>query len=291
MRFVIGYLATPTGRDGVALGVLLARTYGAQLDICLVLDDFRPAPSKGGTEASYDAIVVSRAEGWLAEAAALVPDDIVTRTHLVYAESQSAGLNEAAANLDADMLVTGAAGDGLFSRHSIGTVTNALLHSAHLPLVMAPRGFRHDQSTHLREVTCAIGAATSSSRLLSTSLDLAERAELPLRLLSLAAVDHAQQGRLDADITTRRHNVAEAQAILAAARDGLGPDADVTVLVGEGDSVEDAARGLEWHPGDLLVLGSSRLGQPGILFLGTTATRLLRIVPVPIVVVPREAQQ
>jgi nucleotide-binding universal stress UspA family protein len=42
-----------------------------------------------------------------------------------------------------------------------------------------------------------------------------------------------------------------------------------------------------WSDGDLLVVGSSRLGPLARVFLGSTATRIVRAAPVPVVVVPR----
>ena len=43
---------------------------------------------------------------------------------------------------------------------------------------------------------------------------------------------------------------------------------------------------LEWDHGELAVVGSSRMAVPGRLFLGTTASRMLRLIPVPMLVVP-----
>ena len=40
-------------------------------------------------------------------------------------------------------------------------------------------------------------------------------------------------------------------------------------------------------PGDLLVVGSSRHGPLARVFLGSTATKIVRASPVPVVVVPR----
>ena len=37
MKLVVGYLATPGGADAVALAVRLARTLGAELELCIVL--------------------------------------------------------------------------------------------------------------------------------------------------------------------------------------------------------------------------------------------------------------
>jgi nucleotide-binding universal stress UspA family protein len=45
---------------------------------------------------------------------------------------------------------------------------------------------------------------------------------------------------------------------------------------------------LEWRDGDLIMVGSSRLGAPRRLFLGSTAAKMLRVLEVPMIVVPRE---
>ena len=47
---------------------------------------------------------------------------------------------------------------------------------------------------------------------------------------------------------------------------------------------------LSWEPGELAVVGSSRLAQPRRLFLGSTAAKMLHELPVPMVVVPRTTQ-
>lgn len=64
---------------------------------------------------------------------------------------------------------------------------------------------------------------------------------------------------------------------------------DVQLRVAEGSGIEKAASSLDWHDGDVLMVGSSRLAQPHRLFLGSVAAKMLRVVPVPMIVVPREA--
>ena len=61
--------------------------------------------------------------------------------------------------------------------------------------------------------------------------------------------------------------------------------------VAEGDSIEDAVAHLDWQPGEVLLVGSSRLAQPRRLFLGSTAAKMLHEVPVPMIVVPRTRTQ
>lgn len=86
MRLIVGYLATPSGDDGLTLGVRLARTLGASLDLCIVLPHDRVVPglvAVGG----YDEILAGQAQQWLDAAAATVPADVEVTTHVSFHES------------------------------------------------------------------------------------------------------------------------------------------------------------------------------------------------------------
>ena len=74
---------------------------------------------------------------------------------------------------------------------------------------------------------------------------------------------------------------------LSRARGTLPADLDADVVVARGDSIEEAVQSLSWEPGELAIVGSSRLAQPRRLFLGSTAAKMLHELPVPMVVVPR----
>ena len=54
------------------------------------------------------------------------------------------------------------------------------------------------------------------------------------------------------------------------------------------ETVEDAVNKLGWHDGDVIMVGSSRLAQPRRLFLGSTAAKMLRVLQVPMIVVPKD---
>ena len=56
-----------------------------------------------------------------------------------------------------------------------------------------------------------------------------------------------------------------------------------------GRAIDDAITAIAWDPAEIVFVGSSRLAQPRRLFLGSTAAKMLRELPVPLVVVPREA--
>ncbi|KQU61059.1 universal stress protein UspA [Rhodococcus sp. Leaf278] len=281
MRLIVGYQATSSGADGIALGATLARSLQASLDICLVLPQERPVPSKAPVEAAYDDILIDQATSWLDEALKLVPEDVGARTHLLFDESFAQGLLDAVREFDAYMIVVGAAGDGLLGRHSIGTVTSDLLHVAHVPLALAPRGYRHSPPQRVREITCAIGNRPGAAELVEAATDLSATAELPLRLLSLVSADEQS--------VRGPGGLAKAEDLLRTVQAELPAGSDVQSMVAEGSGIEKAASSLDWHDGDVLMVGSSRLAQPHRLFLGSVAAKMLRVVPVPMIVVPREA--
>ena len=105
-----------------------------------------------------------------------------------------------------------------------------------------------------------------------------------VRLVSLMPLD-VPAGLNTGAITLLKD--AHVDQVLASARDRLSGETDVEVLQAGGDSIEDAVAQLDWLPGEIVLVGSSRLAQPRRLFLGSTAAKMLRELPVPMIVVPR----
>ena len=71
MHLTVGYLATPTGHDGVALARVLAATFDATADIVLVVHHELPDGYPG--RAQYQQTLVKRGEEWVSQAAATLP--------------------------------------------------------------------------------------------------------------------------------------------------------------------------------------------------------------------------
>jgi nucleotide-binding universal stress UspA family protein len=90
------------------------------------------------------------------------------------------------------------------------------------------------------------------------------------------------------DDAVRDRAQAHAQAALDAAREALPEGFPVMSTIVNGTSVEAAVGKLEWHDGDVIMVGSSRLSAPKRIFLGSTAAKMLRVLDVPMVVVPRD---
>ncbi|OLP01697.1 universal stress protein UspA [Mycolicibacterium porcinum] len=288
MNLVVGYLATPGGADALALAVRFARTLDAEVNICIVLPPDTAPPGTVPKGGGYEEVLAEQAQGWLDDALASVPGDVAAHTHLSFDESFTDGLIREALRLEAVALVVGGAGGGLVGSYSLGSVVNELLHSSPVPVAVAPRGTRDSKVERVHEITCAIGQRKGSDRLLATAVRASRAADIPLRLVSLVALDPTF-GSLRGDAeAVREHALAHAERTLEAARNELPADFPVTSTIVTGPSVEAAVEQLGWDDGDIIMVGSSRLSAPRRIFLGSTAAKMLRVLDVPMVVVPRD---
>ena len=286
-RVVVGYTATDAGADALALGSRLGAALGTSVHVVVVL----PSPQGNvsiPTAASYDRLVEDTARGWLRDALARIGDPAGIRGHVRYAHDVSDGLVAAADEFGAGVIVVGTGGGGPRGRHRLGTTAEELVHSAPVPVALAPEGARDvDPSVGLPRVTAAIGTRPGADVLLDTAVAVSRRAKAPLRLLSLAGVDLPD--RIDASLT-RLTGHAHAESVLESVRADLPAEIAAEAVVGTGSDIEDAVSRIEWQPGEIALVGSSRLAQPRRLFLGSTAGRILRALPVPMIVVPRTSE-
>jgi len=281
---VVGYTATDAGEDAVALGARLAAASGSELEVVVVL----PADDRSvitPPDAGYDRYLRGQADSWLESAVEHIPETVAHRTSVRFADSFAEGLVAAADESGASHIVVGAANGGLRGRHRLGSVATELLHSSDVPVVLAPEGSRRiDPSTGVTRITAAIGTRPGADALLEEATSLAGATGAELRLLSLVTVD------LPATVDTgviKVAGAAHADQVLAQARASITGVSDAEVVVGRGDSIEDAVQHLSWEPGELAIVASSRLAQPRRLFLGSTAAKMLHELPVPMIVVPR----
>ena len=280
--FVVGYTATDAGHDAARLAARLARAAGGRVELVMVL----PEEGRGAVvppDAGYDAFVREQAAEWLAEASAKIPAGIEHGTHLRYAESFAQGLEDAATDLHADYIVVGAARGTRGGRFGLGAVANELLHSSTVPVVLAPAGAA-DVDAAVSRITAAVGTKPGADALLDEAVALAAATGAPLRLVSLVAVD--MPSGVDTGVI-RLAGTAHADRVLQQARAELPEGVDATASVAAGESIEEAVANLDWEPGEIVMVGSSRLAQPRRLFLGSTAAKMLRELPVPMIVVPR----
>ena len=155
MHLTVGYLATPTGDDGVALASALAKTFDADVDVVLVVREELPDGHPGRAE--YQRLLVERGEEWVAKAVeALAANGVSAGSTVLVGESFAESLIGFAEQKESDLIVIGGARDGFFGGHVIGPVSGALLHRSPIPVALAPRGYAEDPPPAVAAVTAAV---------------------------------------------------------------------------------------------------------------------------------------
>lgn len=282
MRYVVGYTPNERGADAVALASALARAQGAQLDLVYVVDKglhVAHEVASGHDLAREKAVQDAQREGL-----SLVPEDVPVEFHARHAESFAAGLIEAAVDYQAGLIVVGAASSGLFKRHTVGTVANALLHASPVPVALAPRGYRRTEP--ISRLTLAVGQRAGAEAAIDVAIGAAGRRSVPLRMVSLVELDAEGD---PGEVVNAAH--IHANTVLTEASRRLPEGHKVTVEVAHGRTIEECIDDLEWDDAEILIVGSSRLAERNKLFIGSTANKVLRALPVPMVVIPREYER
>jgi nucleotide-binding universal stress UspA family protein len=298
-HLLVGYLATSTGRDALRLGIALAREQDARLHVVMIAPQDSAYAGIYPPEQGYGSILEEQLGAWLHEALASVPDDVPATGHVVTAESDAEGLLAAAEQLDCAMIVIGGRSGGLLRRFRLGSVATTLLHTAPIPVALAPAGYQHGGP--VGRLTVMFGPRPGAVDVVGLGIQAARRRSVPLRLVSLLLLDRPGEasgadpdggatmagpviGANDEDVLAsvtqyaNRRLADEAAEMLDRGR--------ASTLIASGRTVDHAMAHLEWQPDDVVIVGSSRLAARGRLFLGGTAAKMLRTVPVPVVVVP-----
>ena len=216
-------------------------------------------------------------------------DDV--RSAVVPASSVPTGLVEAARSYRARLLVLGASAEAPVGRFSAGSVAERLLHSSPVPLALAPR--ESPEVPAPARLTCAWAGTARSREALSAARGFAERWGVPIRLVTFvperAAMLPSETG-LRMEQVVSEEWAAQVQGSLDEVVAGWdGPGAAPETVLARGAGWAGAVAAVDWAPGDVLVVGSSRIGPLTRVFVGSTATKILRAATVPVLVVPRGA--
>lgn len=282
MRYIVGYAPNTRGADAIRLASALALTQEAELSIVHVLD--RPAPDEAELpeERTVQELRTGRVQEWLSRALADVGEGVAATTRVVYADSIAEGLLDAARDSGAELIIVSAARYGPLKRFTIGSVANALLHSSPLPVALVPSGYERPQQ--ISRMTAAVGSRQGADTLLDVAVEASARRQVPLRLVSLIALDYDDAQADERAVAAARSH---AEQVLGEAVTRVEGRTEVTAGVAEGSTIEQAVESVSWDDGEIAIVGSSRLAEHRKIFMGSTANKILRALPIPLVVVPR----
>jgi len=291
MTIIAGFSSSRQGPAPLNLAAQIARVTGDKIIATAIVE--RPWPPRNDpVENEYSSYVTSQAARSLDRVVADLPDDVDVSTVIHQSTSIPTGLIELAANYSANLVVVGSSSSGLLGRVGLGSVTERLVHTASVPVAIAPRGYASGSAPVCR-LTAAYGGEADVNGLVAAAAELAKKWSVPLRIVSftvrpvrmfagsieLSAEDLVVQqwSRRTFDDIVKQLNAVRARI----------PVADVDVVVGSGHDWREAVEAVSWQMGDILVLGSGAAGPATHVFLGSAASKILRHAPVPVMIVPR----
>lgn len=286
LRYIVGYLPDDRGLDALALARMLSgQPPVADLVVCTVVPQTSAAETGPGASGYHRLITdrVSAAQQEVKSYLGASPAEFVV--HL--SSSAAGGLIEFAEQNAADLLILGSARYGVMGRYVVGSVGGALQHASGAALAFAPEGFAATGAERLERVSCGFSETEDGAADLHTAVALCRRYEVALRLITFVFPEYPMfQNRVD-DRPARDREAERAAEQLSAVAASLPADLHVQTVVARGGNVAQAMAQPDWNRGDVLVLGSARLGPVARVFLGSTSLKLLRVCPVPVIVSPR----
>ena len=272
---IVGIDGREGGRDALALARMLCGERG-RLTLAYVYS-LEPRAWRGTTP-EYDAQQREQAQELLARTREEA--GVEAQFHVVGSPSVGRGLHELAEEIDADLIVVGSAGRGLFGRVLVGDDTRAALNGAPCAIAIAPAGHGKRPST-IREIGVGYDGSPESEHALGVARKLAseQHAELSaFEAVSLPA--YAFWGPPIPDEDTIDMLVERAHQRIAGI-EGITPHATY------GNAAEELA--LYSASLDLLVVGSRGYGSLGRLVHGSTTLQLARTARCPLLVLTRAA--
>ncbi len=292
MTIIAGFSSSRQGTAPLNLAAQISRWTGDKVVAAAVVE--RPWPAKDDPiEDEYLRYVTSAASQAIERVVGQLPGDLDIPTVVHQSTSIPTGLTELVEAHDARLVVVGSSSSGLLGRVALGSVTERLVHTAAVPVAIAPRGYPLGPEP-VRRLTAAYGGEADINGLIAAAAELAKQWPVQLRIVSFtvrpltmfsgsiepSAEDLVIQQwarRTMDDIVKQLNNVRANISV-----------PDVEVVVGSGHDWREAVENVPWEAGDMLLLGSGAAGQAAQVFLGSAASKILRHAPVPVMIVPRQ---
>ncbi len=291
MTIIAGFSSSRHGSAPLNLAAQVARSTGDKIVAAAIVE--RPWPPRDDpVEKEYLRYVTSQASESLDRSVKQQPDDIDVSAVVHKATSIPTGLMELVRAHDASLVVVGSSSSGLLGRVGLGSVTERLVHTALVPVAIAPRGYPSG-TIPIRRLTAAFGGEADINGLIPAAAELSRVWSAPLRIVSFTvrpvqvfagSIEPTAEDLVVQQWSKRTFDDIVEQ--LNAVRVHV-PVPDVDVVVGSGHDWREAVEAVPWEPGDMLLLGSGAAGPLAHVFLGSVASKILRHAPVPVMIVPR----
>ncbi|WP_067436133.1 universal stress protein [Nocardioides jensenii] len=289
MSIVVGFGPDVRSTAGLRLAGQLASTTGLPLVLCCVVHDAFDAPGLRDAhhvDAEWRAHLNNSAREAIAAARDVLPADVTAETVVRTGRSVPQVLRDEGVRRKATLLVAGSATVGSLGRIALGSTTDRLVHSSAVPVALAPRGYQDDGA--VRRIVLAMEPTRGDVALAEPVAALAASLGAEVEVVTFLVRQRSANAAFASGAVIRAWHEEVTRAHREFAELLGSREVSVTgARVAEGDGWNNALRVPDWQPGDLLVVGSSHHGPVASVFLGSTAARILRHSPVPVIVLPR----
>lgn len=292
MSIVVGYSPHSEDLGALDLACQLARSDGTDVRAVTVVPQGWPTAVAGDSDRDYQQWAAEVGGAAAAGATAYLAEhrDVPSEARWVPGRSVPPALLEQAEAVDAQLLVVGSGEEVAHGQIGITSKTDRLLHSSGLAVAVAPRDYRAEPGSTVRRITLAFRGDDATWTLLDQVAAIAERTSASLRIVTFAVRSRTMYPPRVSGAEDMVHRtwvetaVAEQARARAHVRERGTGDPETAVAVGRSWGV--AMDSLDWDRGDVLVVGSSSTHRLSRVFLGSSASKILRHSPVPVIVVP-----
>lgn len=292
-----GYEPDKRGIDALALALVVVRHTHGMLTVAVIRPPASPVPGPRRGDAEWDVYLDGQAHATLDGAAKILedvglPPGLEVKYLVGTGRGSGRGLAHLVGRARADLIVIGSAPGGPRHGISIGSTADQLLHGSPVPVMIAPKGYADHDVTGLERVTVAYLRRPGCDLSVDFAAQVAAARGVPLRLLSVV-IGKASRGKASplAEQQLRRIvDLYETDLAMAAKEVETGTTLTASLIRTEVARGPDAARalaGVDWSPGELLVICSSDSGPIRRVFMGEMSLKILRAAPCPTVVLPR----
>ena len=283
---VIGYDGAPGGADALALGLGWSR----QLSVRAVIVTVYPGPAPigpGRVDVEWVADQRREAERLLDEALTVSSPATSVEFKAVGSGSASHGLHDVAEQLGASLIVLGSQTE----RRLLATSTGErVIAGAPCPVAMPPPGW-HDRASHdLGRIGVAFVPTPDGREALRVAAMLALRVGARLHVVTVVAGPaEVMSYRIGEDVDRMYVSAAKEtfEQSIEQAISELASDITASGEVIVGDDPVETLAAMANSSFDALFMGSRGYGPVRRVLLGGVASRLLRRVDIPAVIVPR----
>jgi nucleotide-binding universal stress UspA family protein len=288
---LVGYADGRGAHDALELGVALADAIGVGLTVVSVARQSWSTPSISRVDAEFVQWSRRVAEEDLDAARARLADrarDRSTTFRRVEGRSVPAALVTAAREEDATVIVLGSAADGRLGQVILGSTADRLVHSSPVPVAVAPRGYRAPVDGIERLTFAWSGDDAEAPSILRLGA-LLEPTGVDTRVVTFGLRRPAMfppEIGLDAEDEVFAQWREQAERSFDRLRAGGVVGADTEALLAVGADWRAAVDDIDWSPGDVLAIGSKPAGPVARVFMGSSATKIVRHSPVPVILLP-----